>query len=100
VRGARERDASSPAQRAKARKVRNSGEQRLHSTRNRGGEREARLAMRAETVVAPVSGRTVWRKSARADHPRETAGGPQGRRKALKGKAQERGKLKEASGGG
>lgn len=100
VRGARKRDASLRARRKKARKVKSPGEQRLHSARNRGGEREARLAMRAEAVVASVPSPRDWRESARTDHAWETARGPQGRRKALEGEAQERGELKEASEGG
>jgi hypothetical protein len=47
-----------------------------------------------------VPGRWGWHESARVDRPWETTGGPQDRRKALKGEAQERGKLKKAFEGG
>lgn len=69
------------------------------STRSRilDRARDARLASRAGTAGAPPPSRRVWRKSVGAELLWETMGAPRGRRKALKGEAQERGKLKKAS---
>jgi hypothetical protein len=53
------------------------------------------LAMWAEAAGVPLSSRAVWQESARAEGPRETLDLPQGRNKALKGEAQERGEPKD-----
>jgi hypothetical protein len=61
------------------------------------GGLDARLASRAQAAEASMPSRRVWQENVGADRSRETASGPEGRKKALKSEAQERGKLKDAS---
>jgi len=64
-----------------------------------GSERGERLLRWDKAAEAPITGRQVCCESARADEAEETLFRSRKRRKALKGKAKERWRLKEASEG-
>jgi hypothetical protein len=68
-------------------------------TKPPGEQKGVRLFRGDEAAEAPMRGREVSQGSARAERGRETFLRSPGRRKALKGEAQERRGLKEASTG-
>jgi hypothetical protein len=76
------------------------GEQEAPTRFKRLGEQKGvRLFRGDEAAEAPMRSREVLQGSAGAERGRETFLRSSGRRKALKGEAQERGELKEASTG-
>jgi hypothetical protein len=98
TRGAQEREMLScrPGE-SKPGRRKSSGEQGLHPVPNPDRRQDVRLVLPAHVAEASAKGGFTFCENAGAGRTRETAVGRQGRRKALKSEAQERGELKEAS---